>query len=158
MNYSIQCYICREAAEDAVTSECGHGYCSNCINTWLNQSALCPVCKATISKNQLRKCYVQVLVGDPIISTQNFQIFVKTLTGQSLSIDNAHVSDSIRSVKEKIEKATGMPQSEQRLIFSGKQLEDNKSLSDYGFNNGSVIHLVGRLRGGLCFYEVTRGS
>lgn len=37
---------------------------------------------------------------------------------------------------------------EQRLIFGGVELEDNSTLSSYGIQSGSRIHLVLRLRGG----------
>jgi len=56
--------------------------------------------------------------------------------------------NSIEEVKEKIERREGIRPSHQRLIFSGKQLEDGRSILDYDIQNGSTIQIVLRLRGG----------
>uniref|UniRef100_A0A7S2UMU2 Ubiquitin-like domain-containing protein n=1 Tax=Attheya septentrionalis TaxID=420275 RepID=A0A7S2UMU2_9STRA len=76
------------------------------------------------------------------------QLFVKTLTGKTVTID-VEDGESIEDVKAKIAEKEGIPAEQQRIIFGGQQLQDGKTLDDYNVGDDATLHLVLRLRGGV---------
>ena len=89
----------------------------------------------------------------------SFQIFVKELTSRTHAF-SISASETVGSLKSMIEEQQGTPTDQQRLIFAGKQLEDSRMLYDYNIQEGSMLHMVLRLRGGgpTSFVDVTNNS
>jgi len=81
------------------------------------------------------------------------QLFVKTLTGKTVSIE-VEEGESIEDVKAKIAEKEGIPPEQQRLIFGGQQLQDSKTIDDYDVGDDATLHLVLRLRGGKKVIDV----
>ena len=76
------------------------------------------------------------------------QIFVKTLSGNTITVNDVTTKTNIIDIKNTIEKKDGLPVKFQRLEYQGKKLKDNHTVGYYGIEKEHELHLNGRLRGG----------
>nr|XP_047140271.1 ubiquitin-like [Hydra vulgaris] len=92
----------------------------------------------------------QIKINEP---TQNIgsgfgrQFFVRSLTGSILAF-KLNADMTILQLKKEIEDKQHIPVDQQRIVYQGKQLEDNNTLGYYEISDNADLHLVTRLRGG----------
>lgn len=79
------------------------------------------------------------------IEASTFAITIRTLTGKTFEVQ-VTLESTIAYLKERIQDREGIPPDQQRLIFAGKQIEDDNTIQSYSIGSGASIHLVLRLR------------
>ncbi|KAJ6255869.1 Ubiquitin [Drechslerella dactyloides] len=82
-----------------------------------------------------------------LVSTRLVTIFVKTLSGRTITL-SVTLGDTIDQVKQELAEKADVPPEEQRLVYAGKELKNGTTLRDYGIQQDSTIHLALRILGG----------
>ncbi len=83
------------------------------------------------------------------------QIIVKTLQGNSIAIDVETLDTTVSEIKRQIHMRENIPVNDIRLIYSGRTLSDDNQLSDAGIKDGSTLHMVLNLKGGMQIFVKT---
>lgn len=73
---------------------------------------------------------------------------IVSLTGEEKTVD-IEASDTIWTVKERVEEQEGIPPEQQRLVYQGKQLRNDRTVESYNIAGGSILHVLVALRGGI---------
>eukprot|EP00798_Chlamydomonas_sp_ICE-L_P004524 gene4521-14686_t len=76
-----------------------------------------------------------------VCGEEELRVFVKDLNGKTYAV-YAHATDMIDALKARIQDSQGIPIDQQRIIFAGKQLEDDWTLEDCRLVDQSTVHLV----------------
>ena len=100
--------------------------------------------------------FATLIKNVPTVYHEPFQITAMTLTGRIIDIQ-VHPNDTILKVKQEIYKQDQLPIDQQRIVFNGATLENDKFVYEYGIKSNSRIHLILRLRGGM-FHESSSRS
>jgi hypothetical protein len=78
-----------------------------------------------------------------------YRIFIKELSGKKTNLFDVESSNTIAHLKIKVRDRIVIPPDQQRFMYAGKQLKDDRTLSSYNIQTGSVLYLVLLLRGGM---------
>jgi hypothetical protein len=105
------------------------------------------LCLYTSIKNFSPPALSHTHSNPPALYTHTKKIFIKTLTGRKQAF-NFEPENQVLAVKQALQEKEGIQVDQIRLIFSGKQLSDDRSLESYSINAGATIHMVLQLRGG----------
>jgi ubiquitin len=104
-----------------------------------------PISDYNVSKDPTVHLIIKVSGG--------FQLFIKTLSCKIITLDNVVASDTVKNVKIKIMEKERFPCEQQRLIFAGRGLEDDRTLDDYSIKHDSTLYFIIRRRGGGVFHQ-----
>ena len=97
---------------------------------------------------QSQRNYLRILVNKlQRTSSNSYQIFVKNLLGKSVALD-VQATDTVQAVKQKLQDREGIPADQQRLVYTTKELDPERTLADYNIQRDATLSLVLRLRGG----------
>jgi len=89
----------------------------------------------------------------PTLICDDFPIQIKSLTGKYTEL-KVHHKMTVSEVKDAIERIDQTPFDQQRLVYNGKQLEDERTLDYYDIKQDTVVHIILRIRGGM-FHETS---
>jgi ubiquitin len=76
------------------------------------------------------------------------QIFVKTLVGKRIEV-SVDASETVQQLKRILQEKEGIDADQMKLIYAGKNMNEDQTVGSYNITAGNQIHMVIQLRGGL---------
>ncbi|XGW26647.1 hypothetical protein V3C99_007337 [Haemonchus contortus] len=169
----LTCCICYERYKQPKVLPCQHTFCLSCLEMCIrfhiiSQSGKlkCPTCRVEhlvpsggVQALPSNYTIIEILNNSTLLpqhmgseteqlrSHGGMQILVKTLAGKTTTL-NVLPSDSVETIRNKIFDREGIQPAEQILYCDGKPLQNGKTLSFYGVQEGSMVHLAVRCNGG----------
>lgn len=83
----------------------------------------------------------------------DFPIQICSLTGKQTEL-KVHHKMTVAELKDTIERLDQTPFDQQRIVYNGKQLEDERTLDYYDIETDAIVHIILRIRGGM-FHETS---
>lgn len=153
----LRCPMSGEIMTAPVLAEDGNTYDRANIQAWLDYNHTSPLTGMRMGKTLTANKSIATLIETSNVkpaaapaevkqAAADMQIFVKTLTGKTITLD-VRRQDTVRSVLTQIKRKENIPRSCMKLIFAGKQLDPTYMLEDYNVVQESTLHLVLRLSG-----------
>ena len=84
-------------------------------------------------------------------------IVIKSLDGTQKTM-TVTLRTTVDELKTMIYNTDGYPPDQQRLVFNGREMYEERTMEDYCVSDSSVIHLILRLRGGMMHMSSGRGG
>ena len=107
----------------------------------------------TITSDSTHGSIFDLKTSLPSLICNDFPIQIRSLTGKHTEL-KVHHKMRVFELKEMIEKQDQTPFEQQRLVYNGKQLEDERTLDYYNITQDTVVHIILRIRGGM-FHETS---
>jgi ubiquitin-like protein Nedd8 len=129
-----ECPVClEETSKTLCTYQCGHTVCLACHIElfYRRQNNLCSLCRSRIEK---------------VTHSGAIQIFLRFLLGETCVL-NLDPQTTVEQMKYAYCDLTGMLMENQRILFNGRQLHDDKTLNEYKIGMSCTVHVALRLRG-----------
>jgi hypothetical protein len=95
---------------------------------------------------------IKFVFFEPIVAAQfcdpTMSFFVRNLNGATTTL-KLEAGLTVSEAKKQLASKEGIDPSQIRLVFGGKELQDDSSFSDYLVGDGSTVHMALRLKGGM---------
>nr|CAD2163199.1 unnamed protein product [Meloidogyne enterolobii] len=141
------CIICSEplTPNNMFSISCGHVFHEDCMTQIISQKKYCPKCRKVATLRDVRQIHLDNV---QIKSESNkIKLNVREPSGNITVLEKIKSSDTIELIKCMVEMKIGIPPDQHRLIYMGKQLEDDRTIAYYDIEDGATIHLIMRLKG-----------